>query len=310
MSEYKGIVIKSTGSRYSVLYEDNKHIQCNLRGKLKLEGFKTTNPVAVGDKVFFEINNDGTGVINRIEERKNYVIRKATRLSRQKHIIAANIDMALLVVTLAEPFTSTGFIDRYLVTIDAYRIPAKLIFNKYDIYDSEQLEKLEELTSIYEPLGYDCHAVSAKTKFNIDEFESLLKDKTSLLSGMSGTGKSTLINTIDPSLNLKTRSISKAHGKGKHTTTFAEMFELKNGGRIIDTPGIKEFGLVDVEKNELYHFFPEMRKYFNKCKFDNCVHIHEPGCKVREAIDEGEIHYSRYLSYLSMLESYDDYRRR
>ena len=306
----QGVIKKSTGSWYTVLYDDDqKEIQCRLRGKLKLSDFKTTNPVAVGDKVNFEINeNDGTGSITEILDRENYVIRKAPKLSRQKHVIAANIDQTLLIVTLAEPRTSTGFIDRYLVTIEAYGIPACLIFNKYDIYDKEYLKTLEELTSIYDPLGYKCYAVSATQGTNLDQFRQLLSGKTSLLSGLSGTGKSTLINAIEPSLNLKTLPLSKAHKKGKHTTTFAEMFQLENNGKIIDTPGIKEFGLVDVEPGELSHFFPEMRKHLNECRFNDCLHIHEPHCKVKEEIEAGNIHYSRYLSYLSILEDVDSHR--
>ncbi len=305
----EGVVKKSTGSWYTVLYDNNKEIPCKLRGVFKKNNIKTTNPIAVGDKVIFKINkNEESGVITEICDRKNYVIRKATKLSRQKHIIAANIDQALLIVTLAEPRTSTGFIDRYLVTIDAYSIPACLIFNKYDIYTKEQLRNLEELTEIYEPLGYNCYAVSATEGTNLDKFSRLLNNKTSLLSGLSGTGKSTLINAIEPSLNLKTRPLSKTHKKGKHTTTFAEMFQVKNKGKIIDTPGIKEFGLIDVESWEISHYFPEMRKLFNKCKFDNCTHVHEPGCKIIEEIEAGKIHYSRYLSYLSMLEEEDNRR--
>ncbi len=305
----EGIVKKSTGSWYTVLYEGGNQVQCKLRGKFRMSGVKSTNPVAVGDRVNFDINpNEETGVITELLDRKNYVVRKATRLSKQKHIIAANIDQALLIVTLAEPRTSAGFIDRYLVTIEAYTIPASIIFNKYDIYTSEQKRTLEELKAIYEPLGYKCCFVSATESTNLDKFKQLLSDKTSLLSGLSGTGKSTLINAVDPSLNLKVSPISKAHKKGKHTTTFAEMFRLKNLGNIIDTPGIKEFGLLDFEAWELSHYFPEMRAHFNECKFDNCIHVHEPGCRIREEVEAGNIHYSRYLSYLSMLEE-DDNRR-
>lgn len=305
----EGVIKKSTGSWYTVIYDGERHILCTLRGRLRRSGSKSTNPVAVGDKVVFEFNpGEDTGTITDVLDRKNYIIRKATKLSRQTHVIAANLDQALLIVTLAEPKTSMGFIDRYLVTIEAYSITCCLIFNKLDIYDEEQLRELEKLTTIYEPLGYKCLAVSATERINLDKFRLLLKDNTSLLSGLSGTGKSTLINAIDPALNIKTRPISKAHKKGTHTTTFAEMFQLENSGRIIDSPGIKEFGLVDVEDWELSHYFPEMRALFNKCRFDNCIHTHEPGCKVREYVDNGKIHYLRYLSYLSMLE--DSVRRR
>ncbi len=305
----EGVIKKSTGSWYTVLYDGNRQIQCKLRGLFRKEGSKATNPVAVGDKVVFDISpKENTGIITGILERKNHIIRKATKLSRQTHVIAANIDQAVLIVTLAEPRTSTGFIDRYLVTAEAYSIPASIIFNKYDIYDREQLKTLEELSRIYEPLGYKCLFVSAKEKTNIEAFNDLLKDKITLLSGLSGVGKSTLLNAIEPELNLKTQPISKTHKKGVHTTTFAEMFQLGNGGRVIDTPGIKEFGLVDVEDWELSHYFPEMRELFNECRFDNCTHVHEPGCKIVEQLEEGKIYHSRYLNYLSMLEK-DDNRR-
>ncbi len=305
----EGIVKKSTGSWYTVLYDDDKLIHCKLRGKFRMDDGKSTNPVVVGDRVIFDTRpGDGTGIIIELLDRRNYVIRKATRLSRQKHIIAANIDQALLIVTLAQPRTSAGFIDRYLVTIEAYSIPACIIFNKHDICTPEQKKTLKEMISAYEPLGYKCYVVSAVEGTNLDKFQKLLRNKTSLLSGLSGTGKSTLINAIDPSLNLKVRPVSRAHKKGKHTTTFAEMFQLKSSGRIIDTPGIKEFGLLDFEAWELSHYFPEMRALLNKCKFDNCIHVHEPGCMVREEVEAGKISYSRYLSYLSMLEE-DDNRR-
>ncbi len=305
----EGIVKKTTGSWYTVIYGGDKLIHCKLRGKFRMGDVKSTNPVVVGDRVEFDINpNEETGIITELLDRRNYVVRKATRLSRQKHIIAANIDQALLIVTLAEPRTSIGFTDRYLVTIEAYSIPACIIFNKYDIYTAEQKKTLEELAAVYEPLGYKCYVVSAVKGTNLDKFQKLLNNKTSLLSGLSGSGKSTLINAIDPSLNLKVQPVSRAHKKGKHTTTFAEMFQLKTGGRIIDTPGIKEFGLLDFEAWELSHYFPEMRALLNRCKFDNCIHVHEPGCVVREEVDAGKISYSRYLSYLSMLEE-DDNRR-
>lgn len=305
----EGVITKSTGSWYTVLYDGGRQIQCKLRGLFRKDGSKATNPVAVGDKVVFDISpKENIGIITGILERKNHIIRKATKLSRQTHVIAANIDQAVLIVTLAEPRTSTGFIDRYLVTAEAYSIPARIIFNKYDIYDREQLKTLEELSRTYEPLGYECLFVSAKEKTNIEAFNDLLKDKTTLLSGLSGVGKSTLLNAIEPELNLKTQPISKTHKKGVHTTTFAEMFQLGNGGRVIDTPGIKEFGLVDVEDWELSHYFPEMRELFNECRFDNCTHVHEPGCKIVEQLEEGKIYYSRYLNYLSMLEK-DDNRR-
>jgi len=299
----KGLVLKSTGSHYRVRLEDGKVVECVPRGKLRLNEIKTTNPITVGDWVSIELNPNGVGLITAIHERKNYIIRKATNLSREAHIIAANIDQALLVVTITQPETQLAFIDRYLVTAEAYRIPTVIVFNKIDLVDPTIQPVLDSYISIYEPIGYKCLKVSAKTGQNLDVLKQILQGKVSLLSGNSGVGKSTLINQIEPGLNLKTAEISNAHLKGRHTTTFSEIFELSFGGFIIDTPGIKSFGLVDIEKDELYHFFPEIFKLSDKCKYYNCTHIHEPGCAVIEAVDEGEIAPSRYLSYLSI---YDD----
>jgi ribosome biogenesis GTPase / thiamine phosphate phosphatase len=297
-----GLVIKSTGSWYSVLDEKTLQINyCKLRGKFKMKGTKFTNPIAVGDIVDFALEADNTGVISNIHDRKNYIVRKSTNLSKHAHIIAANLDQAVLIATIAFPRTTAGFIDRFLATAEAYSIPSCIVFNKKDLYNKEHHEKYMELQSIYEPLGYKCYLISVYDKSSVDELNSLLKDKVSLMAGHSGVGKSTIINTIESGLNLKTGEISSAHNKGKHTTTFAEMFQLSAGGFIIDTPGIKEFGLSDVEPWEVAHYFPEMRALFNECKFDNCTHNHEPGCKVIEELKKGNISISRYSSYISML---------
>jgi len=282
--------------------ETGKRHECRLRGKFKISGLQSTNPIAVGDHVEFQPDpGQETGTITGIENRRNYIIRKATNLSRRTHIIASNMDQAMVIATLAEPRTSMGFIDRFLVTCEAYSIPAVIVFNKTDLYDEESLDYLEQLLHMYRDAGYKGLCVSATQKQNLESFEQILRNKTTLLSGHSGVGKSTLINAIEPSLNLKVQSISQAHLKGRHTTTFAEMFELSKGGFIIDTPGIKEFGLVDFEQWELCHYFPEMRALFNLCRYDNCTHHNEPGCKVKEEVENGKISILRYHNYLSML---------
>lgn len=298
----KGLVLKTTGNHYRVRIEGGAVLGCVARGKLRLNEIKTTNPITIGDLVTVEPKPDGTGLITAIHERKNYIIRKATNLSREAHIIAANIDQAILLVTITQPETQLAFIDRYLVTAEAYSIPTIIAFNKIDMLDDHHKATLDGYISIYEPIGYKCLLVSAKSGYNLDLFKETLKDRVSLISGNSGVGKSTLINSIQPGLNLKTAEISSAHLKGRHTTTFSEMFELNFGGFIIDTPGIKSFGLVDIDKNELYHFFPEMFKISDQCKYYNCTHVHEPGCAVVEAVDRGEIAPSRYLSYLSIFD--------
>lgn len=297
----RGIVTKSTGSWYQVLDEKGNRYECRIKGKFRTLGIKTTNPIAVGDWVEFEVElGQQSAVITKLEPRKNYIIRRSVNLSKQTQIIGANLDLALLVVTLASPPTSTGFIDRFLVTAEAYSIPAGIVFNKLDLFSNEGLEILAEYVDIYESLGYPCYTVSALEKQNIEDLKQVLKDKITLVSGHSGVGKSTLINALIPGLELKTGNISDWSDKGKHTTTFAEMIDLPFGGKLIDTPGIRELGIVDIEPQELSHFFPEMRMLLNQCKFHNCRHINEPGCAVLEALEKGEIESSRYDSYLSI----------
>ena len=298
----KGVVLKSTGSWYIVLSEEEKVLECRIKGLFRTKGIKTTNPIAVGDKVEFEMEDDGRGVIHAIADRKNYIIRKSINLSKQSHIIAANMDQAFLIVTLAMPRTSTGFIDRFLLTAEAYHIPASIIFNKIDLFDdAEVMKEVDEFIGVYQQIGYNCYKVSAKKNTGIDILKQLTKDKTTLISGHSGVGKSTLINTIDANLDLRVGQISDAHNKGKHTTTFAEMHILSYGGFIIDTPGIKELGLVDMKKEEISDYFPEMRAIRNNCKFNNCLHLNEPKCAVIAAVENGEIAVSRYNSYLGIM---------
>lgn len=303
----RGLVIKSTGSWYQVQGENGNLYDCRIKGKFRTKGIKTTNPIAVGDWVNFELEAEQqTGVIIDLEPRKNYIIRKSVNLSKQTQIIGANLDQAILVVTLASPPTSLGFIDRFLVTAEAYSIPAILVFNKLDLFSEDGLEILQEYKAIYTNIGYACYEVSAAEGTNIGEVIGLLKDKVTLVSGHSGVGKSTLINSIVPQASLRTGHISDWSDKGKHTTTFAEMIDLPFGGKLIDTPGIRELGIVDIEKHELSHFFPEMRAFLNKCRFNNCIHINEPGCMVLEAVENGEIEPSRYESYISMYNNDDN----
>ncbi|MES2591443.1 MAG: ribosome small subunit-dependent GTPase A [Bacteroidota bacterium] len=299
----KGVVLKSTGSWYTVLEENGMVVECGIKGKFRIQGIKTTNPVAVGDKVEFEIENDGKGVIHKIEDRKNYIIRKSINLSKQSHILAANVDQAFLIVTLAFPRTSAGFIDRFLLTAEAYHIPVNIIFNKVDLFenDQEMMAELDEFIAVYQKIGYSCYKVSATENKDIDLMQRLTKDKITLVAGHSGVGKSTLVNAMDANLTLKVGEISDVHSKGKHTTTFAEMHLLDYGGFIIDTPGIKELGLVDMEKEEISGYFPEMRALKNQCKFNNCLHLNEPKCAVIEAVEKGEIAVSRYNSYLGIV---------
>ncbi len=297
-----GLVLKTTGSHYRVKMPNGKIVDCTIRGKLRLKGVKTTNPITVGDWVNVEQADSETGVITAVNDRKNYIIRKSTNLSRESHIIAANLDQAVLIITIQYPETQLGFIDRYLVTTEAYSVPAVLVFNKIDLLNSTGIDQLNQFMSIYEPIGYKCLPVSAKTGYNMEQFRELIQNKTSLISGNSGVGKSTLINSVEPNLSLRTNNISSAHLTGKHTTTFSEMFELSYGGYIIDTPGIKGFGLIDIEKEELSHFFPEIFRISSECKYYNCTHVHEPGCAVVEAAKDGRISPSRYFNYLNIYE--------
>ncbi|MCF6240966.1 MAG: ribosome small subunit-dependent GTPase A [Bacteroidales bacterium] len=300
--EKTGIVIKSTGSWYLVKTED-KTYKCKIKGKFRTEGFVATNPLTVGDKVDFIIKKEeNTGFITKLHERKNYIIRRSINLSHKAHIIAANIDRAFLIITIKMPKTHTIFIDRFLVSAEAYNIPVTLVFNKIDLYDEQDKMKVEELISMYEEIPYPCLKVSAQTGEGLENLRNELKNKVSVFAGNSGVGKSTLINKLDPLLNLKTAEISDYHKKGKHTTTFSEMHPFNFGGHIIDTPGIKGFGLVDLENENLATYFPEMLRFQVNCKYYNCTHVHEPRCAVMSAVEYGFIGISRYESYLSMLE--------
>jgi ribosome biogenesis GTPase len=305
----KGLVLRSTGSWYDVLGEDNLHYASRTKGKLRLSGFKTTNPIAVGDIVTFEKADDkGQGIIDGIELRNNYIIRKSIKNKNQGHIIAANIDQTVLVATITFPRTSLGFIDRFLISAEAFRIPQVIIFNKSDLLTEKDKKKQKGYIELYEKLGVLCLEVSALNNEGLEQVKKCLKGKKSLLSGHSGVGKSTLLNCIAPTLNLKTSDVSTFAEKGVHTTTFAEMFLLDKETYIIDTPGIKELGLMDIEEQELSDYFPEMRALIGECKFHNCLHTHEPGCAIKEKMVEGLIAESRYKSYLSMLDN-DDNRR-
>ena len=297
----EGRVRKSTGSSYIVRTDDGKEYECKLKGKFRIKGIRATNPVAVGDRVSFKRDPHNVGLIHEIKERANYIIRQSTRQSKASHVIAANIDQVALIITLAYPRTSRGFIDRYLVTAEAYHIPAALIFNKIDLYDEKIREYHDYLIDMYRKIGYPCFAVSAKNGDNLEELKPWLKDKITLLSGHSGVGKSALINKLDVSKNRKVAELSPAHLTGKHITTFAEMLDMDFGGNIIDTPGIKEFGLFDFDREEVAERFPEMRARMHECKFHNCTHVHEPKCAVKKAVENGEIDKGRYDNYLSIL---------
>ena len=298
----KGLVVKNTGSWYLVKTEDGRLIETKLKGNFRLKDIKSTNPVAVGDFVFIEENLEGTAFIYEIEDRKNYIVRRSSNLSKQSHVIAANIDQAFLIATVNYPVTTTTFIDRFLATSEAYRIPSFLFFNKMDRYADEDKEYVDALIHLYENIGYTCNKISALKEENLSFMINLLKNKTTLFSGHSGVGKSTLINRFKPEGQLRTREISEYHNKGMHTTTFSEMIELPEGGYIIDTPGIKGFGVFDMESAEISHYFPEIFKFSASCKFNNCTHRHEPGCAVMKAVEEHYISESRYRSYLNIME--------
>lgn len=300
----KGIVYKSTGSWYTVKANDGDFYECRIKGKFRIKGIKSTNPVAVGDRVQFEIEKIGDetiGIIHHIEDRKNYIIRKSVKLSKQTHIIASNLDQVFLMITLNNPKTYTIFIDRFLATAEAYDIPAVLLFNKIDTYGEDELDEVKYLAAIYRKIGYTCIGISAKSGKNVDKVKELMIGKTSMFSGNSGVGKSTLINALEPSLNIKTTEISEQHLQGQHTTTFAEMFDLSFDAKIIDTPGIKGFGIFDMEKDEMSDYFPEFFKLKSECKFNNCLHLDEPSCAVKQALENGEVAWSRYNSYVQMV---------
>ncbi|MFA6404095.1 MAG: ribosome small subunit-dependent GTPase A [Salinivirgaceae bacterium] len=307
----KGIVIKSTGSWYLVKDERGLIVECRIRGKFRNQTIRTTNPLAVGDKVEFLIDEKTQyGVINSIEERKNYIIRKSINLSKQAHILAANVDQAVILVTLVKPRTYPEFIDRFLVSAEAYSIPAKIIFNKTDLYSATENAEMEQLLKVYRTIGYECFTISSLLNQGIEEINQLLSNKISVIAGHSGVGKSTLINTIDPLLNLKTSEISEFHESGKHTTTFPEMHSLSNQGYIIDTPGIKGFGIIDMDKDEIAHYFPEIFAVIEGCQYYNCTHSHEQGCEVKKAVQLGKIAESRYKSYLNLLLNDEDEKYR
>ena len=301
----RGLVYKSTGSWYSVKTPSNEQFDCRIKGKFRLDGIKSTNPIAVGDYVDFELEKNSdvvTGVINNICERKNYVLRKSVNLSKQTHILASNIDIVFLIITISSPVTSTNFIDRFLLTSNAYSINTVLLFNKIDLLDEAEKKVLKKLIEIYTNIGYKCFEISAKNQYNTDKVKFLMKDNISMFGGHSGVGKSTLINSLQPNLNLRTNNISVQHSQSQHTTTNAELFDLDFGAKIIDTPGIRGFGIVDFNKGDIKNYFPEFYKLINQCKFNDCMHVNEPKCIVKQYVEDGKIAISRYENYLQILE--------
>lgn len=306
----KAVIYKSTGSWYVAKAENGKTYNARIKGVFKIDEITSSNPLSVGDEVELEEESEvGTAIINEIYERRNYVVRSSPHQKSKIHIVASNLDQSILFATLKEPRTSQGFIDRFLVTCEAFHIPAMIIFNKADIYRTKEMEKFEDLKNMYEQVGYKVFLTSVTNHQGLDEVKELLKGKITLVSGHSGVGKSSLMNAVFPELNLRTQNVSGWSGKGQHTTTFAEMFDLPQqfgGGKIIDTPGVKEFGIVDISKQELSHYFPEMRNRLNECQFNNCLHINEPGCAIKDAVAKGDISEERYISYYNILESIDD----
>lgn len=300
----RGIVIKSTGSNYLVKQDSGDIVNCRIKGRMRQDDIRSTNPVAVGDYVMVELDDEG-GVIDEVLERKNHIVRRSSNLSKQMHVIAANVDQAVLLVTINYPITTAVFIDRFLASAEAYRIPVVIVFNKIDRYDSKHMEDLWYYQALYQSIGYETLTVSAKKQEDLSDFKNILKDKVSVVAGHSGVGKSTIINRIEPGLNLKTAEISNYHQQGKHTTSYAEMHELSFGGYIIDTPGVRGFGLIDIEKEEISHFFREIFEMSKKCQFNNCIHEREPGCAVKEAVEEGTIALTRYQSYINVLMNND-----